>query len=941
MKTGKSNIRQIWMSVVALLIIMIMGAGVAYSWIEGGTTYTMVNTEPVSIGGVPTSEGTVTLNPDATNSKIQLIDYDMTTSQYLDLSFSSFSPVSSLDGKKFFVPSQYNSNGTISGYREANTNDIGTKFIKFDFDIKTAKKCYLAFNVAPTITAKKGSVSNIDTSPFRIMVSNGTNSYVFTTSNTVQSNDAITNVGGGKGTLTAQPTDFYWNNTETTKNRLFSYNANVTDTIQVAVWLDCNAPANKINALLGSDVTINMQLIVATPKCAVTYDARTYDNQGNKLANFAGGGIQVGTSSTKYTSGTERVIEDSSVTLKAVPNANYDFKGWYTDENFTTESQVTTSATLTKTVTSDITYFARFEEKPEYTINVVADPAAGGSVTAGSSGTSHKGYKGTTVKLSASANSGYGFVGWYDGATFVSSDANYDVTLSANKTYTAKFQQTRTTTIYIEPRSSYSNYYIYAYGANDHKTSDGSTRIIVDKSSFNHTNTYLYIYENDTPVIGDWPGTKLTKTDSGNYYLDIPSGTLSPDKTYYAIVNNNSGNQIPAGGESQGTKNNYTIHVGYEQTFMSNSIELDTTHFSGNWPGKKAEYDSATTYYKMTFNTADSGEFFAILNDGIDNGNRYPASGLPGLSDELGGTYLFTADNKLIEFNPADMFTFKVSALAGGSVKLNDSSSPLSLKVRPGQSIKISATPNSGYAFDGWYTNQAATTNIGSTYMTASQTITANGAGGSTVTYYAKFKQSTASLTVRTSVTPSGGGTATVNNATSVSNILSGSSVALNATPASGYKFVGWYTNSSCTTTIGNNYTSASTNYTVSGSNGTVTLYAKFEVSTTYTYYFVVRSDWNSNTIQYNNKYKSGTHTDTWKYANMTDTGYTYNGNKIWSATFNNDDVFYNVAFKIMNGSNQVAYQEAYAGSSGMGKSSLSGKMYVTDTGQWINFTHN
>lgn len=749
MKNRKSNIRQICMSIVALLVIMVVGAGVAYSWIEGGTTYTMETDSPVSAGAVPWNaelEGTVTLDP-STSSTIYLLDYDTTTSQYLDISFS---PVSSLDGKSFFVPSQYASNGTVSGYREANTNDIGTKFVQFDFDIKTAKKCYLAFNVAPSITVKKSgvTVTNADTSPFRIMVSNGTKSYIFSTSDAVQSNAAVTNVSGTTSTLTTDLITPYLNNAETTKNRLFSYNANETDNIQVAVWLDSNAPASKISPLLGSNVTIDLQLIVAEPMCFVTYDARTYNSAGEEdtTNNFAGGSIQVGTSSTKYTtSGTVKVVEDGTITLKAVPNTNYEFKGWFTDASCSEESKVGALANLpNQPVTKDITYYAKFQEKPKYTINVVADPAEGGSVTAGGSGTSYTDYKGKTVELKATANSGYGFVGWYDGDTLVSENATYTVTLSASKTYTAKFQESRATTIYVEKRSGFGTYSVYAYQAS---------------------------------------------------------------KLYTAA-----------------------------------------------WPGTAATLDNDTGFYKLEFDTADTGNFNVIIsNNGSD---QYPGQFEDGLEGALGGTYIFTADNKFEEFDPAKMVTFNVSALTGGDVKVSGVTSALtdktSLKIRSGDEVTITATPSSGYEFVGWYTNPGATSTIGSTFDTASQTIAVTGTEGGSVTYYAKFK-----------------------------------------------------------------------------------------VSTTYTYYFVVKSAWNSNTIQYNNKYKSGTHTDYWEYADMTDTGYTYNGNKIWSATFNNDDVFYNVAFKIMNGGTQTAYQEAYAGGDGMGKSSLNGKMYVADTGQWINYTHD
>ena len=69
-----------------------------------------------------------------------------------------------------------------------------------------------------------------------------------------------------------------------------------------------------------------------------------------------------------------------------------------------------------------------------YTVTATANPTAGGTVTGGGTYTD-----GTTATLTATANSGYLFSGWYKGSTKVSSNKSYTFTVTENVTLTAKF----------------------------------------------------------------------------------------------------------------------------------------------------------------------------------------------------------------------------------------------------------------------------------------------------------------------------------------------------------------------------------------------------------------------------------------------------------------------------------------------------------------------
>jgi hypothetical protein len=115
-------------------------------------------------------------------------------------------------------------------------------------------------------------------------------------------------------------------------------------------------------------------------------------------------------------------IHGTSVSFKAVPDANYKFVRW---------NATNTTNPLVTTVTSNMVLRPVFipENESVYTLTVKA--GEGGSATG--SGTFVANEK--TI-ISATANAGYHFVQWSDENT----DAQREVTVKANKTYTAEFE---------------------------------------------------------------------------------------------------------------------------------------------------------------------------------------------------------------------------------------------------------------------------------------------------------------------------------------------------------------------------------------------------------------------------------------------------------------------------------------------------------------------
>ena len=128
------------------------------------------------------------------------------------------------------------------------------------------------------------------------------------------------------------------------------------------------------------------------------------------------------------------VNENSTVTLVATPQTGYNFVNWTSG----TSTVVSTDATYSFKATGNTSLVANFEETG-YTVTVAA----------GEGGVAYIGTKGTTqttaaynenVTITAEANDGYRFVEWRAYDSRFSSNAQQDVTVTTDVTYTAVFE---------------------------------------------------------------------------------------------------------------------------------------------------------------------------------------------------------------------------------------------------------------------------------------------------------------------------------------------------------------------------------------------------------------------------------------------------------------------------------------------------------------------
>ncbi len=198
----------------------------------------------------------------------------------------------------------------------------------------------------------------------------------------------------------------------------------------------------------------------------------------------------------------------------------------------TSESFVATKGlhTITLDVTSGNSYFRGFkisfvEAATVYT--VTAEGSEGGTATGTASVVA-----GGSVTLTATANSGYMFEGWYEGSALVSTDATFVVSnVAADKTYTAKFIPY----VIINPRSctlhedDTPNDYLYTHWT--------SAPNYVGMTWGKGSGSTLIGYHNATAAYTDSISTTLAVTKDGFYDVYLAAGTK--DEAYAkAIVGN-------------------------------------------------------------------------------------------------------------------------------------------------------------------------------------------------------------------------------------------------------------------------------------------------------------------------------------------------------------------------------------------------------------------
>jgi len=130
------------------------------------------------------------------------------------------------------------------------------------------------------------------------------------------------------------------------------------------------------------------------------------------------------------TNGSGSYNAGTSVTATATPNAGYTFFNWTNNG-----AVVSTSLGYQFIINGNTTLVANFKLViPKLTLSLSSNPAAGGTTTGAGSFN-----QGTSVTVTATANSGYTFANWTNNGIIVSTSSPYIFPLNANTTLVANF----------------------------------------------------------------------------------------------------------------------------------------------------------------------------------------------------------------------------------------------------------------------------------------------------------------------------------------------------------------------------------------------------------------------------------------------------------------------------------------------------------------------
>ena len=449
--------------------------------------------------------------------------------------------------------------------------------------------------------------------------------------------------------------------------------------------------------------------------------------------------------------GTGTYEAGSVIMLTAEANPGYTFSHW---------NDGSTANPRSVTVTGNLSFTAYFNRN-QYVITVNANPSNAGTVSGGGAY-----YYGDHATLTATAYSGYDFVGWSDG----SSENPHQVTVTGNATYTATFSQAGTTyytvSTYVSPNDAgtVSGAGTYAAGAT-----------VTLRATAN--DGYTFDHWNDG-------STQNPRTITVNNNMSFTAYFTSGQYTVTVLANPTEGGTVTGGGTFAYGAHTFISAVanpGYEFLQWSDGSTLSTRYITvtGNATYTALFLAEGGQTYTLTVTSNDPslGQVFG--------GGTYPA----GVSVEISAFPTAMArfvkwddgntDNPRTVVVNSDM-AFEAQFEAGHAYTITVVSADENKgqafgggTYAEGEVIEISAVAFEGYAFERWNDNN--TQNPRTITVTGDATYTAYFTGSDVTTHTITLLCNTSEGTV------SGGGV-----------YVHGTVAMLGAFPNAGYQFQKW-----------------------------------------------------------------------------------------------------------------------------------------------------
>jgi hypothetical protein len=472
------------------------------------------------------------------------------------------------------------------------------------------------------------------------------------------------------------------------------------------------------------------------------------------------------------------VAAGSAVTVTATANSGYTFTNWTL--NGIVQS---TSAHFTFTPTTNCNLVANFSANPiNYTVAAQTSPVNAGSITGGGSFTA-----GSSVTVTATANSGYTFTNWTENGIVQSAYPNYSFTLSTNRNLVANFTANPinyTVSTQVAPANAGN-----VTGGGSFTAGMAVTVTAVANSGYTFTN-----WTENGIVQSAYPNYSFTLATNRNLVANF---TVNP--VTYTVGTQSS----PANGGSATGGGTFTTGTAVTVTAVANSGYTFT-----NWTLNGVVQSTLANYtFTLSTNCNLVANFTAIpssftvsteidpTNAGTVTGDgKFVAGSFVTVTAEANEGYTFTnwTENG-IELSTATNYSFVLTTNRNlvANFTVNPGLETVAVQPSPanagsvagggtftaGSSVTVTATPNSGYTFANWTSNGI----IQSTTPAYTFALTTNCA------LVANFTVNPGSFTVATLIDPTNAGSVTGGG-----TFVSGSFVTVTATANEGYTFTNW-----------------------------------------------------------------------------------------------------------------------------------------------------
>ena len=706
---GRMSIKTIVLSVVALIQMMLLITGTTFSWVE-------------TISSLALTGGGIIDNPVKTVANIGSgSDYDKALD--LDAYFKKagnvhLSTCSSADGQNFYFPIV----GDNNNYRQSTVNDRNVNYIGYNLKVVNKEKNKskdFKFGNIPSIKIGNEAVTD---NRVRIAITVDGVTKIF--SNKDDTENVVAATDGKLSKTTVNAFGEYTNSSdENVTSPVFSIPAKSSKEVKISLWLQDSNGGNN------GDVAVNdFTLVVSKKRVEVKYGTDSDSTMGD---------ISIGSNNQQFYYGEE----GTTVPLNATAKPGYKFMGWYKDSGCQKEAPVT-RGNFKIGSDSNITLYALF--KKTYTVNVIAvtdnvQGGKGGTVKIDSGTASDKATKndvtvGETVKLTATPNEGYDFVGWYDSATEDTpqitgenpTNVEIDSVNPTNRTIYARFEikkYTVTASAVSEDDDDNIQGNKITYG----DESKAQVQVIV-----NHGGSVTF---------------KAIPADGSGYVFDgwyKDKDYKLSDNTTYTVSSVKANQNIYA----KFVLKRYTVDV-YAYCYNDKTPDLSE---QVNYGKIKSDNETLETHTTRIVKYGTSFSFTAVGNENcefegwynkaddtlIDRENVYSVDSFKGDSQTSENKKSFYAKFK-IKTKKITVHPVKNDTTDTSTVNINRTLTADTINY--GETATISAEPGANSEFKGWFTDQDCTERVGENYLDKNLSITVN--KDTPTDYYAKFEKNT------------------------------------------------------------------------------------------------------------------------------------------------------------------------------------------------------